>query len=91
MAKQRKTVERADGIPRRLKLALVEATGLTVMVVGAWMLVSGNLIGLFVVAFGADLVIRPTARRLPRRGALTDFLVRWRNGPGLGPPSPPAS
>jgi hypothetical protein len=69
-------------IPRRLKLAVVEISGLAVIVTGVGMLLSGTLVGLPVVAYGADLMMRPAARRLPRTDILTDLIMRWRKGAG---------
>ena len=72
-----------SGLPRRVKLALVEVGGAVLFVVGVMLLVKqGQEYGLLVSIVGANLVMRPMARRLPRAESITDFLLRWRGGAG---------
>jgi hypothetical protein len=77
-----RTPQPTAGIPRRLKLALVELGGVAVMLAGGRMLITGDVLGLPTVAYGVDLLVRPSARRLPRVDTLANLVMRWRGRPG---------
>lgn len=75
------TTRPSAGLPPRLKLLIVELAGIALMAVGFRALVLGQpLIGLPLVPLGADLLLRPGARRrVPRLDRLLLKLVdRWR-------------
>ena len=76
------------GLPRAHALAAVQFGGLCLAVAGfVLMFQGGGVLGLVPVLYGFDVVVRPSARRLPRSGAVTDMLFglveRWK-----GPPAP---
>jgi hypothetical protein len=83
---------RSAGLPRRLKLLIIELAGIAMMVAGLLALFLGmpphlsNPFGvLLLVLAGVDLLLRPGARRKPPR---VDRLVlkaidRWRSPPAV--------
>lgn len=82
------------GLPHWLKLLIVEFAGIFVMAAGLRALLLGHPVlgvplGLTLVLFGADLLLRPgSPRRLPRLDRLLLTLVhRWRSPPAAPPSS----
>lgn len=63
----------------RLDLVLLKVAGFVIIGIGCGWLIAGSLFGVGIAAFGIDVVARPTARRLPRAGALVELVLqRWR-------------
>lgn len=83
------TVRPPAGLPRRLKLLIIESAGIVVMAAGLRAVLLGPpLLGvplaLALVPFGADLLLRPGApRRSPRLDrVMLKLLDRRRSPPG---------
>jgi hypothetical protein len=66
----------AHGIPRRLKLAFAELVGAGIAYTGWSHYNSGDRYGILAVTLGIEVLLRPAARRLPRAGAIADWLLK---------------